>query len=175
MNIDENKDNGINNTIVAGPSSKGLDTSRNSSIVLGKRLFYHLNEWCKANSTYLIVTTTGWHNLSDAKSSEEPTKAFMSVADEYFRSINVPFFDISPDISELRAGNKEKYINQLLKQILKLKKELDVLLNITHKQNNSLENVSKLLNQKEAEAIGIMIIVGVVSFAAGVVVMLILK
>lgn len=79
-------------------------------ITLGKALFRHLNEWCKANSKYLIVTTTGWHKLEDANTSSEPTKAFMSVSDEFFKSINTPFLDISPYVSQIRAINPGKYI-----------------------------------------------------------------
>jgi len=87
-----------NEILMQGPASFELDISREKASSLGIALFKRLKDWCDNNSVFLYVTTTGWFDLSDAETSKEPAKAFLYVAHDFFKEINIPFFDISPAV-----------------------------------------------------------------------------
>ena len=95
--------------IVSAPMSVDLNVSGQKAIALGTNLFSHLKQWSEAHNATLLITTTGWHSI-DAKTPEEPTKAFMSVADEYFKREDIPFVDISSSVSTKIVSNPEQYI-----------------------------------------------------------------
>jgi len=83
---------------VITPSSGDLNVPRQESILLGRALFTRLQDWCNLHDVSLCVTTIGLfdHGLFDR--SDEPTIAFMSSAEEFFRSRGVPFSDSSPTL-----------------------------------------------------------------------------
>ena len=100
-------------TVSQNTGRDNSDTSEKSmqeSIALGKAMFKRVKRWCKNNGSILLVTTTGWHDIYAMEGGDEKTKAFMDVADDFFRSLDVPFLDISDFVSEVRGNNREAYI-----------------------------------------------------------------
>lgn len=87
-----------NEILMQRHASFELGITREKASSLGMTLFKRLKDWCDNNSVFLYVTTTGWFDLSDAETSREPAKAFLYVANEFFKEINVPFSDISPAV-----------------------------------------------------------------------------
>ena len=88
--------------IISGPNSSVSDYA----IKLGHTLFIYLDKWCSNRDVDLYISTTGWHSAKKSDNNWfELTRIFMSTAQEFFKSINVPFFDISPYMPE----DKTKY------------------------------------------------------------------
>ena len=79
--------------VTTGPRSDLNVETDNSAKALGVALFSRLHSWCRSNDVDLIVTTTGWHQPSFTPS--EPTKVFLTVAEELFSKLGVPFWDPS--------------------------------------------------------------------------------
>ena len=75
---------------------------------LGQALFLRLRNWCDQRDVVLYVVTTHWHRPHD-KISQEPTRAFMSTAEDFFLRIGVPFFDRSLEVFAVRKRALEKY------------------------------------------------------------------
>jgi hypothetical protein len=96
--------------IAKGPSYNQSDASRRDAIILGKALFARLKKWCDTHKVNLCITTTGWRQLEDANNAAEPTRSFMATAQEFFTTINVPFYDILPRIIEAKEKTQNKYI-----------------------------------------------------------------
>ena len=96
--------------ITNGSSRDQLDLSRRDTIILGQALFTRLKKWCDTHKVNLYITTTGWFPLEDANNTTDPTRLFMSTAQQFFTSINVPFYDISPTIIEVKKKTQNKYI-----------------------------------------------------------------
>ena len=93
-------------------SNARVHADNNSTEVrLAKALFLRLKEWADSHEALLIVTTTGYHNPSpsEAETSNKYTKAFMSIAEEYFQSIDVPFIDVSPYIYSIMHEDIDKF------------------------------------------------------------------
>lgn len=85
-----------------GPNSTGLNTSPRKATLLGQALFRRLKEWCDAHDVLLLVTTTGWHKESVARSSSESTEEFMLGAQRFFRNIRTSFLDVSDAVARER-------------------------------------------------------------------------
>ena len=95
-----------------GPSSTKASVSRVDAISLGTGLFSHLDKWVKNRTKQLWVTTTGFHSLEDRSTVQEPTKAFMSSADQLFESRRIPFVDISEYMAAEFLDDRGKYTIQ---------------------------------------------------------------
>jgi hypothetical protein len=67
-----------------------------ASVLLGRALFLRLQNWCAARGTALYVTTTGRHGPAPSDPTLDATRAFIAQADEFFRSVQIPYCDISP-------------------------------------------------------------------------------
>jgi len=89
-----------NEEIVMGPGAHSPDRENvtryenDNAVVLAKRIFERMIEWCEMRKAQLVVMTTAWHNppYEDVAASER----FMAQATEFFESHDVPFFDGSP-------------------------------------------------------------------------------
>jgi len=93
-----------------GPNSKELRVPSEYSIKLGQALFIRLDKWCRDHGADLYITTTGWSNEEDVDSLIEPTSVFMKAAPEFFRSINVPYYDIFSDIQKAKNGAGKRFV-----------------------------------------------------------------
>ena len=91
-----------------GQGSWHLDIKPEQAIRLGQALFLRLKNWCEEHGAVLYVVTTHWH-YPDYALSPEPTRAFMSIADEFFLQLGVPYFDASSEVFALRQSAPEQY------------------------------------------------------------------
>lgn len=74
------------------PESSDEEVDVEVSRQLGKVLFRRLRAWCAENGVDLLVVTTGWFAFGD-NNPAEPTTAFLEIADEFFYSEGIPYFD----------------------------------------------------------------------------------
>lgn len=95
--------------ITKGPSSDELNVPSSYSSKLGQALFTHLKETCSRRATELYIVTTGWQSVKKSENYREPTRVFMSQAQEFFKSLDVPFCDISPQIIKIKKETGKQY------------------------------------------------------------------
>lgn len=81
------------------PDAVTVDASQR----LAKALFQHLFRIANARNHKVIVLTTGWHKFG-RPDPNEPTAAFMQIADQYFKDNGVYFFDLSEEVYRRSNG-----------------------------------------------------------------------
>ena len=65
--------------------------------------------WCENHNAKLFVLTTGYFSITP-KEDSEPTAAFMLKAEKIFSEDNIPFHDISPEVTSAKTDNYVSYI-----------------------------------------------------------------
>lgn len=73
------------------------------AVALGKAIFYHMQQWCLLHHAKLLVITTGY-NAFYPKNTNDPTKAFLKQAPEFFASQHIAFHDIAPEFKKAVHG-----------------------------------------------------------------------
>jgi lysophospholipase L1-like esterase len=103
-------------TAAHGPRSRELKLPVEESQKLAKAIFQRIKNWCSKNKSGLMVTTHGWgKNIVDELQKKklgtcEPTVAFQLCAKSFFQEENIPFYDSTELINELRGKNSKDYV-----------------------------------------------------------------
>lgn len=111
---DRNKKRMTNNDekiIIPGSEIKTTDV--NKVVVKGQKLFEKINNWCVKRNIPFVVLTTGWHfdyfyNRNEKTNS--PNIAFLQKAEEFFRTNEIFYYELTPDLIKEMGNNKEDYI-----------------------------------------------------------------
>jgi len=109
-NISHEKNNGLvkqtvnRKTLAQKPTHSQSNVSHEKGRDLVKALFKHLKTWCNTNHISLCVTTTGWDG--------DNMRIALNNTSEFFQSIDVPFFDITPTVYEKLRMNHSEFIIQ---------------------------------------------------------------
>lgn len=85
------------------PRSLPDAASAKHGIVIAKRLFERMSRLAGERHHRLIVLTTGWHKFGHPN-ADEPTAAFMAVAEEFFKERGIEFVDLSDDVYRRANG-----------------------------------------------------------------------
>lgn len=83
-----------NTRAVPVPKSSGASAGARQAQRYGKALFRRMIRLAKERNHKLIVVTTGWHKFAPADANE-PTVAFMAIAEDFFRENGIALHDIS--------------------------------------------------------------------------------
>lgn len=91
-------------TLEQKPTPSQSNVSHEKGIDLVKALFIRLKTWCDTNHISLCVTTTGWDG--------DRMRIALNNTSEFFQSIDVPFFDITPTVYGRLGKNQSEFIIQ---------------------------------------------------------------
>ena len=91
------------------PRSVANTTRVDDSTRLAKALFLHLSRLARERQHKLIVLTTGWHKFGP-DAPNEPTAAFMEIADQFFNENAIQFVDLSDEVYRRANGTTEDII-----------------------------------------------------------------
>ena len=81
------------------------------SQTLGQDLFIRMVKWCKQRDIPLVVLTTGWHfKFHKDPLLNEPTIAFMNIAEGFFMQNEVPFHDLTLGVLNVMGDDYEEYV-----------------------------------------------------------------
>jgi hypothetical protein len=91
------------------PRSMPDAASVKSSTRLAKALFKYLGRLVRERNHKVIVLTTGWHKFG-RPNPNEPTVAFMRIADQFFKENGINFVDLSDEVYRRADGTLAKII-----------------------------------------------------------------
>jgi lysophospholipase L1-like esterase len=85
--------------------------SSSDALRLEQSLFYRLKMLCEKNNADLFVTTTGWNAMPEPRGDLAGNDRFIADADKFFEGLNIPFYDISPYVTDMWALDYDKYFS----------------------------------------------------------------
>ena len=98
------------------PDSDELIKNEASYQEFGRSLFRKISDTCRSNHSKCLVTTTGVFDSSNLNKQNiliDPTQAFLKDSKEFFKSIDIPYFDISENILKQTKENPKKQTQKI--------------------------------------------------------------
>lgn len=85
------------------PLSTDLEFEDAHAIAYAQALFIAIDEWCQQHQAKLLVVTTGFNAFYPAD-AHDPTRVFLSSAEDFFAKYGIAYHDISTDFQKSVEG-----------------------------------------------------------------------